>query len=183
MSNWIAITGDDIVKVVSRLVIKNSNENTGADIPPGIPFDSGLANRADDIAAMVVLDFRGAVQTGGRYPVSVQADSVPPDCEREALNLAAYQLFNSIPTLQMAVLTEKGAVSPFAKFYDAALKRLEAIRKGDAVVVPTDPCGVDYLTAVSDTNLAVCGTSWSDMRMTDAEYAAGDVAALDMTTD
>lgn len=182
-TNWKTLTGANVVKVVARLVVKNSQENTGSDVMPGLPFDPGAENRADELVRMVVDDFRGAIQIGGRVPVSLTESTVPPDCERDALNFAAYQLFNSIPTLQMAVLTEKGAVSPFAKFYDAAMKRLENIRKGEAVVPPTDPCGVDYVTAVSDTNPAVCGVSWSDMRMTDKEYADGDVAELDMTTD
>jgi hypothetical protein len=47
------------------------------------------------------------------------------------------------------------------------------LRTGGAFVLPNDPTGVDYLTAVSANNPAISGIKWGDSLADDDEYEAG----------
>lgn len=142
-ATWIAIVGQDLDKVLAKLVQNASNENIGAEVLVGLPYDSTLANRRDAITAEVVEEFRGAIDRGNRVPLSVTAGTVPPECVRHALNLAAYQLVNSSPNLQMAIMTDGGVYSPLAKLYTEATVELKRISAGGLVSYPTDPEDAD----------------------------------------
>ena len=173
-TNWITIAGSDLAIVLNLDIIKKANQNLDPDSPPDT-VDTDEANRRDEIVAECVAEVRASIQNGGRYPLSVTANTVPPGTKRIILGMAAWQLINSTPNLNMAILTEKGVSTPFAKFYDQAIAWLEKLRSGASVVTPTDPTGQDYLTAVSDSNPALDGIHWGDLQADDSAYDQGFV--------
>lgn len=173
-TNWIKPTGADIAKVLNWSIIDKANENLDPDNHPANgQVDTSEANRRDAIVLDCIREMRTAIQNGGRYPLSVTADCVPPGYERIVLNMAAWQLINGTPNLNMAILTEKGVSTPFAKFYDEAIKQLNGFANGKSVPVPTDPTGQDYLTAISATNPALSAVQWGDINCDDTDYANG----------
>ena len=148
-SNWIVLSSEDLIQVISSQLREKSDENIGDDVKPGQAFDPDLPSRADAIISLVVAQFRGAIQKAGKYPLSVTEDSIPPDLQKHVLNMAAFELVNSTQNLQMVIMTEKGAYSPFQSFYKAANDELEKLRKGYAIVLPTDPTGADYINPIN----------------------------------
>lgn len=181
---WIIPTGDGLTAVISSLVHFKSNQNTGEDFPPdrtAVPatIDLEQPNRAKTLVQTVVRELRGIMEAVGKSPVSVLVDSVPPEALRHVENIAAWQLVCSQPTLQYAVMADKAVFAPFEQRLKAAEAYFEKLRTGWAVTPPTEPCGVDYLTAVSADNPAVKGIFWSDNDKTDDENATGQKTIQD----
>jgi hypothetical protein len=156
-TNWVAPNSASLAKVLSALVLSKSNENIDADSLAAAladpekrrTYDPTLDDRMTELVNLVVKQFRGAIQRAGRYPLSVTPGTVPPECEKSVLNMAAFELINSTPTLQMVIITEKGASQPYATFYREAKEELEALTKGRMVVPPTDPTGKDYTNPIN----------------------------------
>ena len=147
-----------IAQVINLSLMAKANENTDSDTveqsqvsPPQQPiaFNPDLEDRATDLISLVVSQFRGAIQKAGKYPLSLTPGTIPPDLLKHVLNMAAFELVNSTQTLQMVIFDEKGAYAPFQTFYKAAESELEKLRKGYTIVLPNDPTGEDYLTAIN----------------------------------
>ena len=201
-TNWIALTGQDLAEVLTWDAITKANQNLGESganaSESGAAVDLAEANRRDALIANIIAEVRSAIQSAGRIPLSVTPGCVPPGARRHVLNLAAWQLINSTPSLYTAILSGAGIgsgsalLTPFASFYGEAIKYVESLRNGEPVPQPTDPTGMDYLTAVSDTNLAIRGVQWSDLYGDDVDYENGykttsdgqivDLPLDDMTT-
>ena len=180
-TNWTAPTGADLALVLNWSLILKANQNLADDAANAdqARVDLDAANRRNELVAMAVEEVRGAIRSGGRYPLAVTAGTIPPEGKRHVLNLAAWQLINSTPNLNMAILTEKGVSMPFAQFYQDAKAWLAGRVKGGSITRPTDPTGIDYTTAVSDSNPAISGVEWSDLYGTAEQYAAGEVVNSD----
>jgi hypothetical protein len=161
VTNWILPPADaainEIAKVIALNVIATSNENVDSDsIASALSdpekrrtIDPALDDRATEILGLVIAQFRGAIQIAGKYPLSVTAGTVPPEVYKHVLNMAAWELAMSSPSLKMFILSEAGASAPFATFYTEAKTYLEKLTKGLGIVLPTDPTGRDYLTAIN----------------------------------
>lgn len=176
-TNWTVLAGRDMNRVLSQFVMVRANENTQLGSQPSDSndpeaVDETEANRRDQVMAVAVAELRAAIQAVGVQPLSVTPGAVPPGSVRHVLNLAAYQLVNSTPNLQMAVIDGE---QPFMAFYEEAVAHIAAILEGkQQVVLPTDPTGEDYLTAVdADTNPAINTVRWGDAAGTDADHALG----------
>jgi hypothetical protein len=193
MAIWTAPNGDDLWKVICYVVLNKADEGVEGQLEENNNLeDVELAStRRGQIVLETIADFRGAIRQGGKYPLSITTNSVPPEVARHVLNMAAYQLINSTPNLGMVIITEKGASNPFQTFYNEAVKYLEALRTGRSISLPDDPTGQDYETAVADDNPAIKSIYWGDSYASDDEYAAGvrevegieiPVAPQDMTT-
>ena len=161
-TNWTTPVGTDISQVLNLSVFQQANQNIGDDVVEGQAYDPTLPNRADFLMAQAVAQIRAAIQNAGSVPLSCTAGSVPPEAERYAIDIAAYQLIISTPNLKMVIITEKGTSSPFAVFYREAIEWLEKVRKGIAVTPPTDPCGADWVNPVGVTLNAVPATAAYD---------------------
>lgn len=173
-TNWITVTGPDLSAVLNLDIIKKANQNLDPENQPANgETDTDEANRRDELVLECVREVRAAIQTGGRYPLAVTADTVPPGFKRIVLNMAAWQMINSTPNLNMAILTQNGVSTPFARFYDEAVKIVDGLRRGASFPLPTDPTGQDYTTAVSDTNPAITSIQWGDNVADGEDYAAG----------
>lgn len=169
-TNWIVLTGQDLLQVLSHLVVDGANQNIDADSEEGDPLDESRPNRVDSLMKLAVAEVRGAIQSAGRFPLSVTPGAVPALAAPHTLYLAAWRLLISTPNLQMVVIEEQ----PVAKqFYDKAEKFVEGLTKGGTIDPPNDPTGVDYSTAVSDTNPAISAVKYGDLYATDQEYAQG----------
>jgi hypothetical protein len=162
-TNWIAPVGADISKVLNLAVFQQANQNVGEGVVDGQAYDPTDDNRADHLMAQAVAQIRAAIQNAGSVPLSCTAGSVPPEAERYAIDIAAYQLIISTPNLKMVIITEKGTSSPFAIFYREAMEWVEKVRKGAAVTPPTDPCGADWANSVGVTLNAVPATAAYDV--------------------
>lgn len=173
-TNWIAVSGKDIAAVLNLDIIKKANQNLDPENQPAnSETDTDEANRRDELVLECIREVRAAIQTGGRYPLAVTPDTVPPGFKRIVLNMAAWQLINSTPNLNMAILTQNGVSTPFAKFYDESTKVVDGLRKGSSFPLPTDPTGQDYTNAISDTNPAITGVQWGDITADDSDYEQG----------
>lgn len=155
-TNWLIITGRDIVKVIAIEVFSKSNENVDQDsIDAQLAentlrqYDPDVSNRADEQVIFAVNQFRAAIQLSNKSPLSVTAGALPPEAVKHALYMAAFGLVNSTPNLQMVVLTDKGAVSPLADNFKKADAYLQKLCKSGQCVPPSDPTGRDYLTAIN----------------------------------
>lgn len=184
-TNWKIPTGRDLAKVISVLVIRKSDENIDTDsvdallasTPPKdqneVPFDAELESRSNELVSTLVDTVRETIQNAGRNPISVTANAVPPKAFRHILNIAAFQLINSTPNLQMVIMTDKGAYSPFQTFYKEGMAYIKRLEDGDPVLPPTDPTGLDYLTAVdANTNPPISAVSSAPM-----------IGLIDLSTD
>lgn len=171
-TNWKVPTGADLNKVLSVAVVTQANQNTANGTAPNDPLDDTAATRRDELVAMAVEEVRGAIQSAGRQPLSVTEGAVPASAVAHTLYLAAWRLLMSTPGVPMVVIGEQAAAR---RFYDDAVKFLDALRKGNTIERPTDPTGVDYLTAVSDTNPALQSVEWGDLYGDAAAYEAGKV--------
>jgi hypothetical protein len=181
-TNWQIPTASMLAQVLNLAVMAKANENTDSDTveqsqvsPPQQPiaFNPDLEDRATDLITLVVAQVREAIQVAGRIPLSVTPAAVPPKAVRHVLNVAAFQLINSTPNLQMVIITEKGASMPFQTFYKEGLAYIEGLEKGAGCLPPSDPTGIDYLTAVDpNTNPAVS-----------AVHSLPIIGEIDMSTD
>lgn len=180
---WKIPVGADLAKVLDWKAIHQANQNLGdeAGMNPALGgqlVDPTAANRRDEIVAVVVHDLRGAIQSGGRFPLSVTPNAVPPSSERHVLNLAAWQLILSTPGLVAAYMSESGVKSAWDGYVADARKHLEDLRRGLPVERPEDPTGQDYCTPVSDQNPPIRGTRWGDMQGSDLDYEAGGISTV-----
>jgi len=156
-TNWIAPSANDIAKVIALNVMATSNENVDADTVAAAlqdpekrrTLDPSIDDRATEIVSLVVAQFRGAIQVAGKYPLSCTAATVPPEVYKHVLNMAAWELAMSTPSLKMFILSETGASAPFATFYTEAKACVEALTKGRSIVLPTDPTGCDYINSIN----------------------------------
>lgn len=159
MTNWLTVNGTQLGDVLNLLLVAKANQNVGDDtLDPNVqaPVDLTEQNRRDDIVQVLVSELRANIQIAGQIPLSLTAATVPPGATRHVLNLAAWQLINSTPNLNMAIITENGISAPFASFYKEAVEYFKGVREGTLrPPVPTDPTGIDYLTAPSLTNPAI----------------------------
>lgn len=156
-TNWMVPSSAAVYRVISTKLVSVSNQNidldsilSGLATPDAIvKFDPTLDDRMTEILNLIVQQFRGAIQVAGKYPLSVTTGSVPPETLKHVLNMAAFELVNSQETLQMVIMTDKGAYAPFQTFYREGQQYLEAITKGRGVTIPTDPTGRDYVNPIN----------------------------------
>jgi len=177
---WTVLAGGDLWQVVSRSVVEQVNEDSAGGKNSTNDLNESLDTRASKAVAHAVAEVRGAIENAGRYPVSVTASSVPPEAARHTLALAAYVLVGPKPSLVSVVMMDGGMNSPISTLYADAKRWLEGVNKGGSVTTPTDPCGEDYSTAVSDSNPLPNSIAWGDYQYTGEEYAAGQ--AVDPVT-
>jgi len=144
-TNWLTLTGADLLEVIAQVVHRKSNENVSPDIAvssnPPTALDPDAPNRADRLAQRTVARIRGYVQKTGQQAVSVTPGTIPPDCWDAAADVAAWRLVVSTPGLQMAVLTEKGVYAPLQKRHDLGEEYLKRLAKGETVVDPPTRAG------------------------------------------
>jgi hypothetical protein len=169
-TNWTVLGRADLRKVLSVVVSNQANQNTAWETGPNAILDDTQAERMGDLVAMAVAEVRGAIQAGGRMPLSVTAGAVPPSAVPHALYLAAWRLLTSTPGVPMVVVGEQATAK---RFHDEACKYLEGLRAGRTVERPTDPTGIDYATAVSASNPAINGVDGGDLYGDIDEYIAG----------
>ena len=192
-TNWITLSGADIRKVINAVSQQDTNENTADTVQPGDELVMTEANRRDECVATVVTMIRAAIRTGSRYPYAVTPDTIPPEGERFALVIAAYDLIQSTPGLVKSFLIgDNGAKTSFERRYEEAYEwiygKLEGgIRKGGLAggaqfTPPTDPVGEDWTTAVSSTNPAISAIKWGDQDGNQDDYAAGEHTDADGNT-
>lgn len=170
---WQAPTGDDLWQVVSRPVVLKSEEDSAGGTPSSNDFNDTLDTRASKAVEHVVAEVRGAIEATGRYPLSLTAGTVPPEGVQHVLALAAWRLAMPTPKLLAVILNEGGVFAPINQLVKDAKEWLQGLREGKAFVLPEDPTGVDYQTAVSDSNPAISGVKWGDSLADDTEYDAG----------
>jgi len=170
---WTAPAGDDLWQIVSRSIVEKVNEDADGGKAEGNDFNENIDSRADKAVQYAVQEIRGAIESAGRYPVSITPAAVPPEGFQYALAIAAYRLCMPVPSLLAVIMGDGGAFSPMATLYKEATAWLNVLRAGGSFTMPTDPTGADYLTAVSDSNPAISGIKWGDSVADDTEYEAG----------
>lgn len=138
-TNWITLTGSDLGEVLCLEVQQSQNETIGATAQPGAPLDPQQANRRDALLATVIAEVRGAIDAGGRIPISATPGTIPPEAKRHALNLVAFQMVASLPNLKMFIVFEGGTYSPSATLAKNAEAFILALRKGEQVTYPSNP--------------------------------------------
>lgn len=185
---WTVPTGDDLWQVVSRDVVRKVDEDSAGGTYEANDFDGSLDTRSKKAIDAAVQMIRDAVETGGKYPLSITEGSVPPGATRHALALAAYQLVGPKPSLVSIVMMDGGVSSPLTTLHNDAKKWIADVERGMVVELPEDPCGQDYETAVSDDNPAIRSIRWGDQVASDTEYEAGETSEgltlpIDFTTD
>lgn len=175
-TNWINVTGANLSEVLNWDSIIKANQNLADGTNPdvgGVDTDNTEPNRRDQAVLNAIADLRAAIASAGRYPLAVTTDSIPPGSRFHVLAIAAWRLLNSTPNINMAILTEKGVAMPYAQFYKDGMAYLEKLGRGQSFPPPTDPTGVDYLTAISATNPAIRSIRWADNEAEDTDYDAG----------
>lgn len=138
-TNWKVPVAADVNKVLSIMVQARSNENVNEDAVADSPLDPSYADRKTALLGQTVQEFRGAMVAGGRIPLSQTAESVPPDVEIHVLSMTAFRLVNSMPNLQMVLLTNGGVYAPFMQMYKDAQAVLAQLRAGLPFTRPSDP--------------------------------------------
>lgn len=152
-TNWITLVGADLGMVIAAGIEDKVNENLGDHVEPGRELDLSADNRRDALLEMAVGRIRGAIQNGGRVPISVTAFSIPKEAKIYALMLAAMPLVQSTPSLAKEFLVgQDGRKTSFERMYDRAEEWLMKVEAGLNVTYPTDPVGRDGITAVTDSN-------------------------------
>lgn len=166
-TNWTTPTGPQVAQVIQLAVMAKANENiddnsvaasqTGPQPIKPVAFDPTLEDRAGDLVNQLVAQVRETIQNLGRQAISVTAGAVPPKSALHVLNIAAFQLVSSTPNLQMVIMNDKAVYSPLQVLWKAGQEYIKSLENGAPVMTPSDPTGIDYLTAVSATNPAVSG--------------------------
>lgn len=137
---WVTLEEWQLSQVLTGALIAKFNANVGPDQPDRPqPIDLSQDTRAGKILEMTVARVRGAILRGGRVPLSLTAGAIPPEAVQHALNVAAWQLSNAEPSLAMAIITEKGAYSPFGTLAKAGEQFIDALGKGANTEYPSDP--------------------------------------------
>jgi hypothetical protein len=182
-TNWESPAGADLAKVLNLTILAAANQNLDANGQPANgQVDPDAPNRQNELVNLAISQIRAAIIKGGRIPLSLTAGSVPTGASIHVLFHAAWQLINTTPNLNMAILTEKGVSTPYAQFYKDACDYIKALEAGGLAPRPSDPTGVDYATAVSATNPAISGVVWGDLQAEDTDYAQGYTLAADGVT-
>lgn len=164
-TNWIIPDKGSIETLLTATALKTADQK--------LEFNAALA-RSSKALTMEVNRVRAAIQNAGISPLSVTSGAVPPEGEKHVAAMAINTLISSIPNLASYVISQPGGgKTGLQRAVEEGEAWLKSISEGGPVVPPIDPCGLDYLTAVSDTNPAVSGIAWGDQYGTDAEYAAG----------
>jgi hypothetical protein len=190
-TNWIVPTAANLNKILSQLVLNATNANTNNPDTANSPIDTSNTTRDSDCLQMVINQIRSAIIIGGREPLSVTTNAIPPEAEQHALVLAANLMTAATPNVSLVVVSPNGSIyAPFGDLVKEAKKWIIDVRTGLNIVNPSDPTGQDYSTAISPTNPAIIGgVNWGDSRGQAINYATGiDVngnqfQALDLTTD
>lgn len=171
--DWTVPTGGDLWQVVSREVVEKVDEDSAGGTNDSGDFNDTLDTRAEEAVAHAVAEVRGAIESAGRYPLSITLAAVPPEGVQHTLAVAAWRLCMPKPGLLAVVMAEGGVYAPINQLFKDAKEWIKKISEGGSFVLPTDPTGEDYLTAVSATNLAISGIKWGDSLADDVEYDAG----------
>lgn len=171
--DWQVPAGGDLWQVVSRELVLKCDEDSEGGKDESEDFNSALDTRAAKAVSHAVAEIRGAIESAGRYPLSVTAGGVPPEAFNHALVIAAWRLCAIKPSLLAVLLADGGESSPMKSLYKEALEWVKMVRNGGSFVLPTDPTGADYTTAVDDENPAISGIKWGDSTADDTEYDAG----------
>lgn len=164
-------------QVVSRDLVLKCDEDSAGGKDESNDFNDTLDTRAEKAVDHAVAEIRGAIESAGRYPLSVTAGGVPPEAFNHALVMAAWRLCAIKPSLLAVLLADGGEASPMKSLYREAQEWLKMVRAGGSFVLPTDPTGEDYSTAVSASNPAISGIRWGDSLADDTEYEAGETAS------
>lgn len=170
---WQIPTGGDLWQIVSREVVEKTNEDSAGGTADGNDFDTELDSRAKEAVLHAVAEVRGAIESAGRYPLSVTAGSVPPEGFQHTLAIAAWRLALIKPSLLAVLMAEGGVYAPINQLIKDAKEWIKGLRQGGSFVLPEDPTGFDYTTAVSATNRAISGIIWGDNLADDTEYEQG----------
>jgi hypothetical protein len=171
--DWQVPTGDDLWQVVSRSVVLKSDEDSEGGSNDGNNFNDTLDSRASKAVDHAVAEVRGAIESAGRYPISVTAGAVPPEGLQHTLALAAWRLVMTKPGLLAIVMGDGGVYAPLNALVKDAKEWIKKLSEGSSFVLPSDPTGVDYLTAVGDENPAISGIKWGCSLGDDSEFEAG----------
>jgi hypothetical protein len=174
--DWSIPTGDDLWQIVSRSVVLKSDEDSAGGSNDGNNQDASLDSRAKKAVEHAVAEVRGAIESAGRYPISVTEGSVPPEGLQHTLALAAWRLVMTKPGLLAIVMGDGGVYAPLNALVKDAKEWMKRLNEGGSFVLPNDPTGVDYSTAVSSSNPAISGIKWGDSVADDSEYDAGITA-------
>lgn len=137
--------------------------------------------------ALAIARVRGAIQTGGRIPVSATLLSVPPEAEEHVLIIAAWSLVAGRQGgMDIVVVGPHGNISAYYNLYQKAEAWVKAAQDGTiSPTPPTDPLSSGVISTV-DGSIVQPGVKWGDLYGTDAEYIAGTAAGAapyPMTTD
>ena len=176
---WTVPAGGDLWQVVSRSVVAKVDEDSAGGKNETNDFDNTLDTRAKKAIEYAVKEIRGAIESAGRYPVSLTAGSVPPEGHQHAIVVAAWRLCLPIPGLLAVIMGDGGAFSPLGMLYKDAQCWVKSLREGGSFTDALDPAGADYRTAIDNNkssltyNPAVSGIIWGDNLGDDSEYAAG----------
>lgn len=170
---WQVPTGDDLWQVVSREVVEKADEDLEGGTNDSGDFNGTLDTRADKAVEHAVAEVRGAIEEGGRFPISVTAGAVPPNGVQHTLAIAAFRLAVVKPGLLAVVMNEGGVYAPINQLLKDAKEWIACLKKGCNIVLPLDPTGADYIAPISTTNPAISGIKWGDNLGDDDEYAAG----------
>lgn len=138
---WVVPVGNDLKTQLSLQLVQDLNENTRtSDKPiPGTNADLEEDNRRDQQVAEAIEEWRGAIRTGNKIPLSQTASSVPPESKVHVIALAAWRLVSAEYKFKAVIITEQGAYAPLQGIYRDAMKELDRIRAGGLVSYPTDP--------------------------------------------
>ena len=176
---WVIPTGDDLWQVVSRSIVQKVDEDVLGGKNETNDFDGTLDTRAKKAVEYAIKEVRGAIETAGRYPVSLTAGSVPPEGQQHVLAIAAWRLCLPVPGLIAVLMADGGAFSPIGTLYKAACDWVKMIANGGSFTDATNPAGANYRTAIDNNkssatyNPAVSGLRWGCNLGDDDEFAAG----------
>lgn len=181
-TNWVQPERQDLFQILSAEVIEKCDANVAVDSQAGDAFDPNGPTRSALLLAQMVRKVRAAIRNAGHTPLSVTADCIPPESFDHVLAMAAWRLVQSQPSVQMVVITERGAYSPLGDLNRVAEEWVEGkvgaggVRQGGiathAITPPTDPTGRDWTTAIAymtdvddytDAELASLTWSWKEM--------------------
>lgn len=180
-TNWVVPQVGDLAKVLDQDLIDSCNQN----IPPiNGPLDYTEPNQAGLLLSLEVQTILAAIQSSGRFPISLTAGAIPPEAEIHCLVSVVFKLLVSTPSVLMTLMTQDGGL-PMAKQFAAAQDFFKQLREAPSelsLVLPTDPTGVDYQTAPTainnliptpTVNQQVHAVWWADQYGSVDEYEAG----------
>ncbi len=141
---WIAPQVEDLAKVLGYELQQVSNENVqdpSNDLQNliNMPFDPDKPDRRAAQLQLCQQEFYYAVLTGNRVPVSSDTTTIPPECVRPCLQLAAYNLLASMLNLKSVIVTENGVYTPFNKLQQESQQWLARLRGGFNCTLPSSP--------------------------------------------